>query len=327
LEKLNNLRHLGVTQSSPMSTGVAYRCQTPVPYIAVSDPDYQNTIGNYIKRMLLVSDNNAYNRLYEFIGQRPLNERLVALGYPQMRIVRRFAPCDTAANRYTNPINFYNAKGEVIYRQPAHTNMQPFSFPLGSVKKGRAYRSGSKLINRPYDFTTANYLSLQDATNMLKAVLFPETLSSAIQFDLTDNDYTFLQHCLYSTPHSSRFKPYSSKPYFDTYKKYLYYGRDPQAIVREDLHIYNVVGMSHGYLTDIAYFADSTNHTEFMLSSVLYVNRDGVINDGAYEYVSTGLPFLRCLGQLLYQYEVKRSRQYSPDLTRFFSKVHDSRHN
>lgn len=58
--------------------------------------------------MLLVSDNQAYNRLYEFLGQRPLNERLAELGHPTTRIVRRFAPCDTLANQHTNPIEFRN---------------------------------------------------------------------------------------------------------------------------------------------------------------------------------------------------------------------------
>ena len=54
--------------------------------------------------------------------------------------------------------------------------------------------------------------------------------------------------------------------------------------------------MSHGCLSDVAYFADSTRHNEFLLSAVLYTNKDGVINDGAYEYTTIGLPFLARLG-------------------------------
>ena len=54
--------------------------------------------------------------------------------------------------------------------------------------------------------------------------------------------------------------------------------------------------MSHGYLADVAYFADSLHQSEFMLSAVLYVNHDGVINDGTYDYDTIGLPFLALLG-------------------------------
>ena len=318
LEKLNSLRGLGITRNSPMSTGVAYRCQTAVPYVAATDSDYQHSVGNYIKRMLLVSDNNAYNRLYEFLGQRPLNERLWNLGYPQTRIVRRFAPCDTAANRYTNPITFYDVNNRVLYKQLAATNPKSFNSPLGRVTKGKAYKVSGKLIHQPYDFTTANYLPLQDITDMLKAVMFPVAVPDAHQFNLTAADYRFLHYYLYSTPHGSGFKPYNADAYFDAYKKYLYYGRSPQTSVQPELRIYNIVGMSHGYLADVAYFADSTHHTEFMLSCVLYVNQDGTINDGIYEYTTVGLPFLRRLGQVVYKYDSKRPRCHQADLSELF---------
>jgi hypothetical protein len=72
--------------------------------------------------------------------------------------------------------------------------------------------------------------------------------------------------------------------------------------------------MSHGYLADVAYFADSLHRSEFMLSAVLYVNQDGIINDGAYEYESIGLPFLAQLGRRLYQFETLRPRRYRPNL-------------
>jgi len=319
LEKVNTLRSLGTTRNTAMATGVAYRCQTPVPYIATSDSDSQNSVGNYIKRMLLVSDNNAYNRLYEFLGQRPLNERLAYLSYPQVRIVRRFAPCDTAANRHTNPIVFYDSSSHILYRQPAVSNPKSFDFPLGRITKGKAYKAGGKLIQQPYDFTTANYLPLQAITNMLRAVIFPSAVDEASRFNLSAADYQFLRHYLQSTPHGSRFHPFYGKSYFDAYKKYLYYGRDPEANARPSLRIYNIVGMSHGYLADVAYFADSTYHTEFMLSCVLYVNHNQVINDGLYEYSSVGLPFLCRLGQVVYDYEISRPKHHQADLSEMFS--------
>ncbi|WP_159437376.1 serine hydrolase [Hymenobacter daecheongensis] len=319
LEKLNRLHQPGLTRRSPMATGTAFRCQTPVPYAAPADSDRLFTVGNYIKRMLLVSDNNAYNRLYEFLGQRPLNERLWQLGYPNARIVRRFAPCDTAANRRTNPIVFYDAQGTRIYEQPAQTNLRPLGFPLGRVTKGRAYRAGGHLIAQPYDFTTANYLPLQTVTDILKSVLFPAAVPAAQRPDLSPSDHAFLRYYLQAAPHAAQHRLVAAAQYFDAYKKYLYYGRQPAAEFQPGLRIYNVVGMSHGHLADVAYFADSLHRTEFMLSAVLYVNNDGIINDGAYEYASVGLPFLAQLGQTLYQYESTRRYQFTPDLREFFA--------
>jgi hypothetical protein len=318
LEKLNQLPRPGLTRRSIMATGAAYRCQTRVPFAAPADSDRAATVGNYIKRMLLVSDNGAYNRLYEFLGQRPLNERLSQLGYPAVRIVRRFAPCDTAANRHTNPISFHSATGDTLYKEPARFNPQPYTNPLGRVLKGRAHQAGGRIVPTPFDFTTANYLPLQDVTTLLQSILFPESLPASQRLKLSSTDYAFLRHYLHAMPHESGFRLYRSAHYFDAYKKYLYYGRRPQAVLQPGLRIYNVVGMSHGYLADVAYFADSLHQSEFMLSAVLYVNQDGIINDGAYEYETIGLPFLGQLGRHIQQYEARRPRRFRPNLAGFF---------
>ena len=319
LEKLNDLNQPGITRRTIMAHGTAYRCQTPVPFAAPTDSDQTATVGNYIKRMLLVSDNVAYNRLYEFLGQRPLNERLVQLGHPTVRITRRFAPCDTAANRHTNPISFHTTQGDTLYKQPAQYNLTAYASPLGRVLKGRAYQLGRRVIPEPYDFTTANHLPLPNITALLQSILFPESVPAVQRLRLTAPDYAFLRRYLHATPHESGFHPYAPDRYFDAYKKYLYYGRNSEIPHQSALRIYNIVGMSHGYLADVAYFADSLHQSEFLLSAVLYVNQDGIINDGAYEYDSIGLPFLAQLGRQIQQYEAQRPRRYRPNLTEFFA--------
>jgi hypothetical protein len=318
LEKLNALNKPGVTRNTIMATGAAFRCQTPVRFAAPADSDQTATVGNYIKRMLLVSDNLAYNRLYEFLGQRPLNNRLAQLGYPNARITRRFATCDTTANRHTNPISFHTPQGDTLYKEPAKFNPRPYTSPLGPVLKGRAHQAGGRIIPKPYDFTTANHLPLADITALLQSILFPNTVTTAQRPNLTAADYSFLQHYLHTTPRQSGFQPYTSARYFDAYKKYFYYGRSPKQPRQPTLRIYNIVGMSHGYLSDVAYFADSLHQSEFMLSAVLYVNRNGIINDGTYEYESIGLPFLAQLGRSIQQYEARRLRQFRPNLANFF---------
>jgi hypothetical protein len=54
-----------------------------------------------------------------------------------------------------------------------------------------------------------------------------------------------------------------------------------------------------------------------MLSATVYVNSDGVLNDGKYEYTTVGWPFLYQLGQTVYQHELKRKRRFKPDLSEF----------
>ena len=54
-----------------------------------------------------------------------------------------------------------------------------------------------------------------------------------------------------------------------------------------------------------------------MLSAVIYVNKDGILNDNVYEYDSIGWPFMYQLGQTIYQYELQRPREFKPDLKKF----------
>ncbi len=71
------------------------------------------------------------------------------------------------------------------------------------------------------------------------------------------------------------------------------------------------------FLLDIAYVADFANNVEFMLSAVIYCNKDGIINDDHYDYEELGYPFMKRLGEVIYDYELKRNRKHPPDLSEF----------
>ena len=72
LQRLHELNIPGLDLNSTMITGSAGGAQTEV----INDPsslDGRPTIAQYIKKILLVSDNDAFNRLYEFLGQEYIN--------------------------------------------------------------------------------------------------------------------------------------------------------------------------------------------------------------------------------------------------------------
>ncbi len=83
------------------------------------------------------------------------------------------------------------------------------------------------------------------------------------------------------------------------------------------VRVFNKVGWSYGFLTDVSYIADFQNKVEYMLAATLYVNSDEVLNDGKYDYDTIGYPFLYQLGQTMYQYELRRKRPYPSNLSRF----------
>lgn len=313
LEKLNALNIQGVDKHTPMLTDSAYSGQTVVS-TDTSSANGLPSVAHYAKKVFLVSDNDAYNRLYEFVGQQTLNETLWQKGYTTTRITRRFVSMTPEENRHTNPIRFVK-EGRVLYQQPAAYSTVPFDFSK-SILVGRAhYNREEKLVESPMDFTTHNNLPLEDLQGMLQSVLFPQSVPKKQRFRLTEDDYRFLYQYMAMLPSQSRFPNYDTTEYFDSYTKFLY--KAGKSKIPSRLRILNKTGWSYGYLTDASYVIDLENKIEYMITAVIYVNRDGVLNDNKYEYTEIGYPFFGEIGRIIYQHELTRKRKHRPSFAAF----------
>jgi hypothetical protein len=124
------------------------------------------------------------------------------------------------------------------------------------------------------------------------------------------------------TPDESAFPVYHTENYWCNYVKFLMYGAEKTARVPE-LRIFNKVGDAYGFLIDAAYIVDFKNEVEFMLSAVIHCNSDEIFNDNKYEYDSVGFPFMKQLGQVIYQQELKRMKKVKPDLGKFIFDYHN----
>lgn len=318
LEKINQLGVDGLDKYTPMFHDSAYSGQLSVKADTTSENGLPS-VAHYIKKILVVSDNDAYNRLYEFLGQKAANDNLNRKGYHVRflhRLERLLSPDE---NRHTEAIRFVQ-DGRLIYQQPMLFNLDSIQPPT-SILKGRGYiKNDSVLVNEPFNFTYKNFYSLMDQQRILKSVLFPESVSPSSRFNLTHSDYDFLYQYLSQLPTETVQPPYSTDPYYyDAYCKFLMYGKGREPIP-DNIRIFNKVGDAYGYLIDNAYIVDFKNGVEFMVSAVMNTNTDGVYNDGMYEYETLGYPFFKNLGQLIYAYELERDRKVKPDLSRFVLK-------
>lgn len=314
LEKLNRLKVPGLDKYSSMITDSGFNNQLKVS----KDPTAQNnmpSIAHYIKKIFVVSDNDAYNRLYEFDGQQLLNERLWELGFKNTRITHRFQyPMTEEENRHTNPIRFFNGE-KLVYEKKAEYSRAKFKYPDSILIGDKHMDNDDKLWDGPMDFSHKNSFPLAEQQEMLRKVMFPESFAARKRFDLSGEDYAFLYKHMSMHPAESEFPKYDPKEFFESYAKFFFF-RAGKRKKPEYLKIYNKAGWSHGFLTDNAYIIDLENKVEFMVSATIYVNSDGVINDNKYEYEEKGYPFFREVGQILYDHELKRTRKYVPDFSR-----------
>ncbi|MEO5888674.1 MAG: serine hydrolase, partial [Ferruginibacter sp.] len=314
LEKLNSLNIKNVNKYTALQIDSNYARQTKV----YNDSTAQNlfpSIAHYIKKAFLVSDNDSYNRLYEFVGQRSINRNLHEKGYSSTRITRQFLGLSAEDNRHTNPLRFINADGSLIYEQPAAYNTDSFYFGK-TIKVGRAhYNNKDSLINEPIDFTRVNNLPLEYLQQMLQSVLFPQSVPVKQRFNLKAADYKFLYQYLSQYPSETNYPKYDSAQYYDSYVKF--YFRNANHQVPSYIRVFNKVGWAYGFLIDVSYIVDFKHKIEFMLTSTLYANSDGVLNDDKYDYETIGWPFMYELGQTVYQYELHRPGKYKPNLEKF----------
>ena len=320
LEKLNKINKQGVNKFTPMLTDSAYTGQTTV----MEDGSAENglpSIAHYIKKIFLVSDNDAYNRLYEFIGQKTINERLWQMGYKDFRITRRFVRATEEENRYTNPVRFVDGPGKLLYKQSAAYNDLNFDFSKKILVGQAHYNRDDSLVHAPMDFTTHNNAPLEDLQQILQSVLFPASVPAHQRFGLTGDDYKFLYEYMSKLPAESKFPKYDTTVYFDSYTKFFMF-KSGKTEIPEHIRVFNKTGWSYGFLTDIAYIVDFKNKVEFMLSGTIYVNRDGILNDDKYEYEELGYPFFKEVGNIIYQHELERKRKFAPDLKGFEMKYH-----
>ncbi len=307
LQHLNELGVIGMDAATPMFHGKGL-APASAPQGSVerdsSSATGLPTVGHYVRRIFLTSDNDAYNRLFEWLGPDYINKSLHAAGIHGSRILHRVGVegFDPETHRYLNPVRF--ADGYQTLYQNAE-RYDPYYDPLPGVtgqQRGTGHTVGDSLVNGPFDFSRKNYLSLRNLHDILLRVVVPEAVSDT--FQLTEGDYALLRRAMSERPRESDY-PHYAEP--DNYVKFWIYGdRGDDVRIPDEIRILNKVGWAYGYLTDVAYITDG--EVEFILAGRILSNANGIFNDGQYEYDEVGMPFFGRLGRAMLEFERGRPR-------------------
>lgn len=313
LEWLAEQNIAGLNADTTMLTDAAADWQTR----QTTDPTAPNglpSIAQYIKKILLVSDNDASNRLYELLGQDFINQRLAAKGLKHSVINHRLSlPLSAEQNRQFNPIRFVDEKDESILTLPARSTQQHY-INTDKPTLGKAYISSTALINSPMDFTDKNRFSTADFDGVIKRLIFPQLFSQLQGFQLQPEYRDLVLRYMAMLPPDSTSPVYDAAEYPHNYSKFLLFGGKPRQIPSH-IRIFNKTGWAYGHIIDGAYIVDLQQQVEFFVTAVVYANENNILNDDLYQREELAIPFLHQLGQYLYKYELERPRKYQPDLS------------
>ena len=303
LEKLRRLRREGfeITPDSPFE--ILDENHNTLSVLDSTHPDGKLTISHLIKKLFLVSDNQAYNYLFDFLGRDSINESLAKKRILDFQVFHKFS--DSTNNNKSPEFVFYSQDSKEIYRQPSRAyKIDSKKNDFIGVLKGKGFIEEGVLIKDPMDFSKKNYASLSALNQILKRLIFPNQFPKQEVFDLNSEDYEFIRFWMSRTPTEVNVPLYDRDHYYDSYCKFLMYG-DTRGEMSNRIRIYNKVGLAYGTLTDVAYIKDDLG-VEFFLAATILVNRNQIFNDGEYEYDDMGIPFLGALGRAVYEYEILR---------------------
>ena len=300
LEWLNDLDVPGLDRDTTMLTDAVRPAQTPATEDATA-PRGMPSVAHYIRKLSIVSDNEASNRLFELLGTDELKARLARWGMTETRLTHRLAVrLPPEENRHFNPVRFVDQDG-IVHAVPARTGanlaagVEPVPLGVGELIAG-------EYVEGPKDFSGLNHMPLAEVHGLLEAIVFPDLVPEARRPGITASDRSLLLEAMRVMPSESGIEAYRDGDRFpDGFANYFIMGRDPDRLP-EGVTITNKVGRAYGFLTETAHVVDSVYDVEFLLSATVHVNANGVYNDDDYEYDELGFPFLAELGKLMLEH-------------------------
>lgn len=260
------------------------------------------TFRRLIKEMMVVSDNDFYNILYQLVTPYQLNRRLHNKSYTGVHIYRAFTGCDSLEQLKTNSLDVYRGN-EIVYHQDASQMSEKMFFE--NYRYNIDLRLGSKheapngeIVEGPFDFNYNLVFPLSAIHQMFVRLMYPEFDLKEFRWDIRDEDRLWLLTTMYEYPRDLENKKYhNEKKYPNNFMKYLYLGESTSHKDRTA----SKIGLSYGFTTETAYLPIEDNGGMF-ISITMYTNANDTVNDGKYEYEEIARPFLARLGELIRQH-------------------------
>ncbi len=275
LEKLNEHKYLSI--------------DTP---FMLEDDTLKTSMRKELEKIFVLSDNQANNRLFEFLGQDYINQKFISKGLNESRIFHRLST--TKSSKLNGKRVDFFLNDSIISFQ--NKNSAPAKLSLRGLKKGDGYiNQDGRLIKKPMDFSDKNFISINDLHKIIKILFFPKKFKESGRFNLTQLQKNLVFK--YMSGHPKEFG-YDEKEYPYFFNKFFIYG-DKELEFSNSFKIYNKVGFAYGQLTDTAYIIN--DDVSIILTATIDVNSNKIYNDDSYDYDLIGFPFLAQLSRGIFK--------------------------
>jgi len=261
-----------------------------------------------ITEAMVVSNNAAYNLMFDFLGADSINSRFRQLGYKKAVICNRFSGCDSIGHSTCNAFEVQDATTKKpILQQTVCYLKKPYRSTFKLPFFGSYHFESGVLMNGPKDFSQRNYIPLSEMHRFITEFFFPNATKSKMH--LSKSNEAFMKKAMRLLPRNCPRPKYNESSFPDAYMKPLLIGGTNNRLPNS-IKIYNKVGQYFGWTCDNAYVLDTTNKVEFIVSVVLFTNNKDIVNDDPIAYQQIAIPFISNLGKIFYNYEKDRNKRY-----------------
>lgn len=258
------------------------------------------TVGREIRKLALVSDNRAFNRLYDLVGHDDLNRRMHDLGLSSVVLHHRLSESRAIPDmRATAPV-WISRAGLPPLAIPQRTGVWDGVNSGPGLTVGQAYLRGDERVERPMDFTRRNGISLVDLQNLLVKLVRPDIATPGRALRLDPVHRAHLVDAMTQYPRESLDPLYPAAEYPDEHSKFLLPGVRrvfPSDEPGQRIEITGKTGRAYGFSVENSWVRNPRNGRSVFVTAVLYTNADGVLNDDVYEYETVADPFFADLGE------------------------------
>lgn len=257
----------------------------------------KRTLGHEIRKMQIVSDNGAFNRLYDYVGHREINAQLAAMGFSTVRIVHRLSTNESLAGHRRTP-RMQLRPGRQIVEVPARdSEALPLPPPEPGLEVGLAHIGpDDAVVAAPMDFTGRNAAPLCALQQLSVALVAPEL--GTVELGLGAAHREALLAAMTIDPLASK-NPRFTDPSqgVDRFKPLL--PGIARVLPRAQIRYVNKAGKAYGFHIENAYIEDISSGRAFFVSAAIYADHDGTVGDDRYDYAEVSAPFFAELGELL----------------------------
>lgn len=252
-------------------------------------------IAHELKKMLVISDNEAFNRMFAFVGHREMNTRMWKLGLPTVRIRHRLGNVKDLDDPTITPevIIVPGDGGAELMTPERSSSLMLFAVRDAGTKVGRAHVEGNVQVPGPMDFSEKNRIGIRDLQRLLTKIVLPEAEDALPQYD--DDGRALLLSLLSMLPSQSRLTGFDTS--LDELQRLSYPGVNRVVPPSSKVRLYGKSGRAYGFSVENSFAFDPETKRGFFLTATIYTNDGGIVGSDHYEYGEIANPFFAALGE------------------------------